>query len=702
MSDRLLIMPLRPGIAILVVAALVPAQNSGGDIYRRTHDAIFASFLPVSELSGDPTVSALLAAARERIWEGAQQNPKFRQMLAPFTDLTSLEATCHAEVGGTPGKSHAYADMSFGRRAGILTALESCPNNDARRLVSAVRSFYVVKGYGAIQERLTGVKIDLYAPEGWIRRTTPAFPPTRLLYDAGRREVTRTDGPIDYLIVGSGPAGSVLAHELRRGGRRVVLIEKGSLVVPGSMDTRLIDDLIDSRTTDDGAILVRNGMAAGGGSQVNVDLCFAPTLPSVLARIDGWRKAGRIGNRDFGKDQLAREYNWVKSAMGTRVLSESEINVNNRVLWDGAKRAGLHPSLYDLNTYAPGTSPYPVTDKRSSESQLLIEALQDRSNSLSMLPDSDVRRILFEGHRAVGVEVRVRAPASLPGVLGDINGLRIPAGSTFTLHARNIVLSAGALGSPAILLRSGVDNDQIGRGIVLHPSMPIMGLFDGIVDALKGTEASVYVSDRLLSDGYALESMSDQPLYAALMSPGPAMHAFEMVRSYRHLGGFGVMLIDTPSPDNRLTLDQDGEPVIHYALSESDKVRFRRGIAEAIRIMFLAGAKQVYLPTTEDILGSGGSAAILTSPEQAVSVERNLRFISNQTIVTSAHMQATNKLGRHENNSVVSGNFEVFGKRNLYIVDGSVFPTSIGANPMQSIYTFAKLFADRMNSRPRD
>jgi choline dehydrogenase-like flavoprotein len=232
--------------------------------------------------------------------------------------------------------------------------------------------------------------------------------------------------------------------------------------------------------------------------------------------------------------------------------------------------------------------------------------------------------------------------------------------------------------------------------------MPIMGLFDGIVDALKGTEASVYVGDRLLSDGYALESMSDQPLYAALMSPGPPMHAFEMVRSYRHLAGFGVMLIDTPSPDNRLTLDQNGEPVIHYVLSESDKGRFRHGIAEAIRIMFLAGAKQVYLPTTEDVLGNGTSSTVLTSPEQAASVEKNLRFTPNQTILSSAHMQATNKMGTHEQDSVVSVNFEVFGRRSLYVVDGSVFPSSIGANPMQSIYTFAKIFADRMNAGRKD
>jgi choline dehydrogenase-like flavoprotein len=50
--------------------------------------------------------------------------------------------------------------------------------------------------------------------------------------------------------------------------------------------------------------------------------------------------------------------------------------------------------------------------------------------------------------------------------------------------------------------------------------------------------------------------------------------------------------------------------------------------------------------------------------------------------------------------SVVGRDFHVWGTQNLYIVDGSVFPTSIGANPMQSIYTFAKIFADRMNQQP--
>jgi choline dehydrogenase-like flavoprotein len=338
---------------------------------------------------------------------------------------------------------------------------------------------------------------------------------------------------------------------------------------------------------------------------------------------------------------------------------------------------------------------------------LVIAAMQDERNPLSLIPDADVRRVLFEEgngtRRAVGVEVRMRAPIGDPGVIADPNKLALSAGDTVTIRARNVILSAGALGSASILLRSQIGNDQVGRGIVLHTSMPIMGKFDRTIDALSGTQASVFVDDRLIPEGYAMESMSDQPIYAGLMSPGAPMHTFDMVRSYRNLSGFGVMLIDTPSPENRITLDAQGEPLIAYTLSGSDKQRFRRGVAEAVRIMFLAGAKEVYLPTTENILGGGNTevrAAILTDKSQADAVEQRLQFIPNRTIVSSAHMQASNKMGVSPANSVVSREFRVWGTESLYVVDGSVFPTSIGANPMQSIYTFAKIFADRMSARP--
>ena len=702
---------LRQILIVTLIASYADAQQPAQsrpapteDPLQAVHESLFSSFLPLNELQ-DPRTLAMLAAVQDNIWSAANQSPRFRQLLSPFADLQFFGSSCGIRAYLHPAGPLSFATLTRTQQDRVLFLLASCDENEPRRLAMSVRHFYLNKTYEAVEEPLSGVHLDLAAPHSWIEAHRPKLPPTRLRFDRATHEIVSTDSPIDYLIVGSGPAGSVLAHELRRSGKHVLLIERGSFIVPGSMETRQIDDLLDSRTSDDGGIFIHNGMAVGGGSQVNVDLCFAPTLPSVQAKIESWRRDGRIGPDDFTPQKIADAYDWVKAAIGTRQLSPSEINPNNHVLWDGAQRAGLHPKLYDLNTYPPGLSPYPVTDKRSSESQLLIEALEDSKNPLSMVPDAEVQRVLFEDRggqqTAVGVELRTRTPIHEDGVIPDPNGFALPAGETITIHARTVILAAGALGSPTILLHSGIANDQIGRGVILHPSMPVIGKFDHTIDALAGTQASVYVDDYLITRGYAFESMSASPAYAALMSPGSAMHTFQMVHSYKNLAGFGVMLIDTVSPTNRLSLDAHGDPHIDYHLSTADKARFRKGIAEAVRMMFLAGASEVYLPTTEDILGTHPTSqlqpVVLTNIRQAGLVEKNLQFIPNRSIVTSAHMQATDKMGASPQDSVVGRDFHVWGTSKLYVVDGSVFPTSVGANPMQTIYTFAKLFADQIS-----
>lgn len=699
----------RIAFAIVLLAYTTRATSvaqiplSDDEPLHAVHNALFASFLPIGELPHDPQTVALLTHARDALW--SSRSGTLDSILMPFADLRGFGAACGMQSFLAPLAKTSFDSLTAPERARALVMLASCDQNDLRHLAMGVRNFYIANTYGAIQEALTGIHLNLFASHDWIAHHTPALPHSRLRYNSSNREIVSTDRPFDYVVVGSGPAGSVLAHELRRGGKHVLLIERGSLLVPGSMQTRSIGELIDARTSEDGGIFIHNGLAVGGGTEVNVDLCFAPTLLAIQRKIEGWRRAGQIRANEFSQEEIRSTYEWVKTAIGTRTLTKSEINANNHVLWDGSLKAGLHPKLYDLNTYAPGTSPYPTTDKRSSESQLLIDALQDRSNPLSILPDADVRRILFEPRNgtpdAVGIELVTRVPFQNEGAIADPNGLHIDPAATVILHAQTVILAAGALGSPTILLRSGLTNDQIGRGVVLHPSLPILAKFDRPIDALNGTQASVFVDDHLVDRGYAFESMSAEPSYAALMALGPPLHTFEVAKSFRNLAGFGVMLVDTVSPENRLLLDSKGEPVIQYQLSSSDKQRFRQGIAEAVRTMFLAGAREVYIPSNEDLAanspGSHSAPTMMTDSKDASQIE-NLQFIPNRTILTSAHMQATDKMGNDPRTSVVAPDFHVWGTTNLYVMDGSVFPTSVGANPMQTIYTFAKIFADQLQA----
>ena len=69
-----------------------------------------------------------------------------------------------------------------------------------------LRNFYLSKTYGALQEPLTGVKLNLYATEAYVGEHRPELPPTRLRYDPAAKEIALKEGEIDYLIVGASPA----------------------------------------------------------------------------------------------------------------------------------------------------------------------------------------------------------------------------------------------------------------------------------------------------------------------------------------------------------------------------------------------------------------------------------------------------------------------------------------------------------------
>src|SRR5947209_7935848 len=71
------------------------AQEAPSEMaFHAAHNALFAAFLPVEDLPGDPKTTALLTAARDGIWKEAGEAPGFRELLAPFTDLRTFGPAC--------------------------------------------------------------------------------------------------------------------------------------------------------------------------------------------------------------------------------------------------------------------------------------------------------------------------------------------------------------------------------------------------------------------------------------------------------------------------------------------------------------------------------------------------------------------------------------------------------------------------------
>jgi len=677
-------------------AETTPSESSPDSALHRVHNALFEAWLPVDSLPLSDSLRALSVQLRDGLWKAVSRSPSIRSALSNLE--TSAQAPCglggRVEVGS-------FADLTLAARERLLLDLLRCPANDVRRLAMQLRLLYLNAIYSSSLGRTIAGLAPATPPEAPVVVVPPRFPPTWLVFDSLAHEIRARDGSIDDVIVGSGPAGSVLAYELRRSGRRVLVLDQGAFVLPGTMATRANPRLLENggnRASVSGSVLFNNAESVGGGTAVNIDLVFSPTHPSVQSQLGKWRAQGRIAPNQLSLSALESADRWVKGMLGTRTPADSEINRNNRVLWNGAKRCGLHPRLYELNTYAPGQWPTRLTDKRSSVSALLLPAMLERDDPLALIPDAEVTRVIVEpgpgGSAARGVEFVVRAPWSSIGVLRDPLGLHLRPGDTLSVRAKRVVLCAGALGSSTILLRSRIPNPEIGRGIVGHIAVPVIGVFDKPIDATAGTPATVFVDDFAVSKGFMLEAMSADPEYAAMMVPGTGRHVFDVVRHYRYLAGFGVMLIDAPSRDNRITLDSSGKPEIHYEISASDRQRLRSAIAEGVRVMFKAGARRVMVPSHEDIYGGSPTPFEFTSVRQIPRLARLLEFRPNATLVTSAHLQGSDKMGTQAAGSVVGTDCHVWGVTGLYVMDSSVFPSSVGANPMQSIYVMAKLFVD--------
>jgi hypothetical protein len=722
-------------------------QNGGTKIdpaIEITHAALFDTWFPLEDLpippSIQPDIASIAVQVSQDMLDAFSQSVTILDLLGGMTYPSKLPFYKYLKSSDNPavqsfiGSAGGYGGMPASQRSPLFSFLfEAAGCAETAQVAQQLRELYLSGIWDLpLAVPLTEIQNPVVFMDDtkiYAKRHVPAIPPSGLRYDPTQQRIYHKDGPIDCIIVGSGPGGATVAHELWRAGKRAIIIEKGPFVIWGSMDTRSYPRLMfaqDKATTKNNGIIIRSGETVGGGSTVNIDLAFSPLEATIQARVDKWRKEGLIDSEYYSPERISSAYQWVREVIQTRELSQSELNRDNLVLWNGAKAFGVDPSLYHLNRFPQNTSPSPVDDKRDAARQLILPAVTDPRNPLSIIPDTTVNQILFASQpnsqdiRATGLSLTINAPwTEYDNTVTDPCKLGIPPGTTVTIDAQAIVLSAGTIGTTRVLLNSAattpaIRNQLIGKGLILHPSLPLIGQFDRTINLLEGLGSATFVDAFGVMPGFIFETMSGLPAYGAVLIPGNGRQVYENIVGFNQSAGFGVMLVDTPSESNCVTLDPQGNPVLEYTLSDSDKHRFQTGVAIAIRMMFLAGAKKVIIPSNENLLNQPDfdpmRGVYLTRIEEADLVKQNLQFIPNRTILTSAHLQASNKIGPNPDIAVVSTNQRVWNVLtrqevpNLYVMDSSIFPTSVGANPMQSIYTFARIFAERFilgESRPQ-
>ena len=501
----------------------------------------------------------------------------------------------------------------------------------------------------------------------------------------------------DVVIVGSGAGGGVTADILSDAGLHVVLVEEGPLRSSSDFRMREADAYPElyqesaSRKTADKAINILQGRCVGGSTTVNWTSSFR-TPPEVF---DYWQR--QFGLRQLSVESMSSWFAVMEHKLRVRAW-DTPPNANNKVLAAGAEKLGIPIGAIKRNVKGCWNLGYcgmgcPTNAKQSMLLTTIPAALQRGASLITRLR---AERLRFAGSRVT----------ALDGVALQADGLH-PSGRRVHLRARHFVIAGGAIGSPALLLRSGVPDPQrlLGKRTFLHPVLISSALMPERVDAYAGAPQSIY-TDHFLHQapidgplGFKLETPPLHPVLYATTLQGFGETHVKLMREFTNVNVLLALLRDGFHPESRggqVRLGSEGLPVLDYPLGDVIWEAARRALLAMAEIQFAAGARWV-TPVHETAPGYSSWAEARTG-----IAELPLKPLLCR--VVSAHVMGGCGMADTPQRGVVDHRGRHFWLGNLSVHDGSVFPTSLGANPQLSIYGLvarnASLLAAELSGRP--
>lgn len=491
----------------------------------------------------------------------------------------------------------------------------------------------------------------------------------------------------DVIIVGSGAGGGTSAEILSAAGLKVLMLEEGGLYT--ASDFKKFDESWAysklyqegaGRATSDGAIGLLQGRAVGGTTLVN----WTTSIRTPAKTLQHWAQAAEL--RDAGEEQMRPWFEAAEQRLGIAPWAMAP-NANNAVLRDGCDKLGWHWKVVPRNVRGCWNLGYcglgcPTNAKQSALVSTIPAALE---RGMVLVHHVRAQRLLLKAGRVEGIEALALHPDT-----------RQPQGTKLTLRARHYVLAGGAINTPALLLRSQTHDPHkaIGNYSCVHPVNLSVGEFDKPIEAYHGAPQSVY-SDHFLwpeqGIGYKLEAAPLQPLLAAIVL---GQYGAELAASMAQLAQAqaSIALVRDGfvegAAGGRVRIDDRGEAVFDYEIHDTLWDTLRRAYLSMAELQFAAGARRVR-PIHLD-------AQAYSSWAQARQAITELPMRKQRTAVVSAHLMGGCAMGENRKRCVVNSYGRHHELENLSVFDGSMFPTSIGANPQLSIYAFVTRNATKL------
>ena len=486
----------------------------------------------------------------------------------------------------------------------------------------------------------------------------------------------------DVCVVGSGAGGGVVAAQLAASGRSVIVLEAGPADQGADFDQREVVGMerlyLEQGTTAtrDLGVAILAGAGLGGGTAVNWQTSLR--LPDFIR--DEW--ADRSGVAWFADESFTRAFDAVSARLHVGI-GESVRNANNTALQRGCDALGFrwlpiprNARGCDLDQCGYCVFGCRVGGKQSTANTYLVDAQRDGATTIVAACRAD--RVRVQGGAAVGVDATA---------LDQATGMR----HAVTIAAGTVVMAAGALETPALLLRSGLGAAHVGRHLHLHPTTAVAGRYPEPIQGWRGAPQSVLCDEfgRARGNyGFRLETAPVHPGLIALAQPwyGARDHRARMQHA-AHVSAFIVLARDRS--EGRVRVDREGRTVIDYAPGRLERDLLQDGIAAAAHVHWAAGASEIHTLHARDHTLRRGSAAREADIEAYMRAVARAPVHGNRCALFSAHQMGTCRIGADPGASVCDERGAVRGTTGLHVADASLFPASSGVNPMLTIMAMA-------------
>ena len=500
----------------------------------------------------------------------------------------------------------------------------------------------------------------------------------------------------DVAIIGSGAGAGITAELLAQAGLKVVIIEEGPLKSSADFNQKESEAYPQlyqesaARKTEDKAITILQGRCVGGSTTVN----WTSSFRTPTSTLQFWQD--HFGLSDYNPQALGPYFEQAEKRLNISPWLAAP-NENNDLLRRGALKLAISTGVmsrnvkgcWNLGSCGLGCP----TNAKQSMLVTTIPAALDLGAEL--LTQTRVERLELANGRVTGLVCRSVEQNSA-------FDQSIRAQDAIKIVASHYVLAGGAINSPAVLLRSGAPDPhgKLGSRTFLHPVVMSSSIFEQPVEGWRGAPQSIY-SDHFLEDqpidgqmGFKLEAPPLHPLIFASTVPGFGQSQHSLLSAFAHNHTLLALLRDgfhDEAPGGQVKLRSDDSAVLDYPLSDYVMAGARRAMLTMMEIQFAAGARQV-LPLHE-------MAEPYTSWPQARAAVMDLPMKPLLTKFVSAHVMGGCGLAATEQRGVTRPDGVHWQLENLSIHDGSLFPTSIGANPQLSVYGVANRLAQGLAKR---